>query len=711
MILRTAAVRWFGSVGRVFLISLSLAEPCLCQPADAQSRLLPEACPPGVNFEHAGYTVGSSKIHNPFDFLPWVRIRDRAAGDEISKMVDGQPFRYASVVGKALDAINEQDFFPQTSFATIRVRVELVVAHCSGKTVDLIYQIYSSQVLPGATGTPEAQEQAQQSPQSAAGLTEGSAPGSVPLKLTPSFGFDSTDKLYAGGQTSVMLCSACGLPLRLIADGQGSQSMRTFHAAVKGSQDSHGPIVHSDYLLNYNMASLPTGAGQLRSALTSGQYSGTTSPFFNGNVSARFGGLIEKGTEQAQIGSGVPKGALPASAVNAVKLYGGLDSRLPNNVLSASMGLELGAVNVASGVQWKKYIGDVRHDFWHTVGDHHSLDVESRFTVGAIQTGAGIPVAERFFGGNYEQLFMPDDSWQIRASPVIRAIPGSRFYLTQNGAGADRFAAYNLTAAFGVWRKPLVPPEVDKDPEFMTLLNGQLNTATSFEQLYFVTKDANYQAIVAELPRILAALNGLSNAVGSAQRAHPEQATAKMKSCASAVKMALNRATSAQSSSSAAQYGLVSALLKVDPDEDRLSKIVARCGDADLSAPGLLSNGDLQPVVDEQTKIEADFKLIDQTAAAKKAASDMLFVRRTLHTLFRDVNLISLSPVAVFDVANIGPAIPGTSGTRYGPGAGLRLELASAVHFTVGYARNLSPGPGEGSGSVFFSMGTRDLFH
>jgi hypothetical protein len=107
----------------------------------------------------------------------------------------------------------------------------------------------------------------------------------------------------------------------------------------------------------------------------------------------------------------------------------------------------------------------------------------------------------------------------------------------------------------------------------------------------------------------------------------------------------------------------------------------------------------------------AEFNQINQPSAAKKAKDDMAFTRRTLNTLFNDVNIYSISPVFVFDVARIGPANGGLGGTRYGPGGGIRLELASVAHFTLGYAWNVKRGPGEGRGNVFFSIGIRDLFY
>jgi hemolysin activation/secretion protein len=107
----------------------------------------------------------------------------------------------------------------------------------------------------------------------------------------------------------------------------------------------------------------------------------------------------------------------------------------------------------------------------------------------------------------------------------------------------------------------------------------------------------------------------------------------------------------------------------------------------------------------------ADFNQIDQDTAQKKATDDMAFTRRTLNTLFNDVNIYSISPVFVFDIARIGPHSGPLGGTRYGPGAGIRLELATTAHFTLGYAWNVRQGPGEGRGNIFFAIGVRDLFH
>ena len=120
----------------------------------------------------------------------------------------------------------------------------------------------------------------------------------------------------------------------------------------------------------------------------------------------------------------------------------------------------------------------------------------------------------------------------------------------------------------------------------------------------------------------------------------------------------------------------------------------------------------LLPKLDSlRSSLVSEFNKLDQRQAASKANADMSFTRRTLSTLFNEVNIYSVSPVFVFDVAKIGPRKAGLGGLRYGPGVGIRLELATVAHFTTGYAWNVHQGPGEGRGNLFFSIGVRDLFH
>jgi hypothetical protein len=174
----------------------------------------------------------------------------------------------------------------------------------------------------------------------------------------------------------------------------------------------------------------------------------------------------------------------------------------------------------------------------------------------------------------------------------------------------------------------------------------------------------------------------------------------------------LRRINSAIAPQGADPYGLIASVLSDDPDEIQLLKVNQAC-ETDLN--GVLHDANITAAtsrVETQRKtMTAEFKQIDEDRAQKQATNDMAFTRRTLNTLFNDVNIYSISPVFVFDMARIGPRNGAFGGTRYGPGAGIRFELATTAHFTLGYAWNVRQGPGEGRGNIFFAIGVRDLFH
>jgi hypothetical protein len=130
----------------------------------------------------------------------------------------------------------------------------------------------------------------------------------------------------------------------------------------------------------------------------------------------------------------------------------------------------------------------------------------------------------------------------------------------------------------------------------------------------------------------------------------------------------------------------------------------------DLGNPTALT-GKINDVDQIRNEMERDFGQIDNAKAEAQANADMAFTRRTLNTMFKEVNLYAISPVFVFDIAKMSPQSTAFGGTRYGPGLGLRFEIATMAHFTAGYAWNINRGPGEATGTMFFSIGVRDLFH
>lgn len=679
----------------------------------AARRTMESAVCEQIDFEAAGYTVRSSRVENPFGFLPWVRAARRKSESEISALVDGKPFSYETASGKALEIV-EKNFNADSTDARIKIRVELVsVEKCSDLKLDLVYRVYTTQIRPVLGGSPESRQTEKETPQTAAGQTNVLQPASSAVYLNPEGGYDFTNKPYGGARLEIISKADRALPFNsAVVEGVGSSEMRKLSATVEGSKDSEGWLSHSEWLLNYSNYSLPTGAGEFKGGHLSGQFSGTTKAFAGGNLSFRFGANLEGGNRQSNVRDLLAAGTVADAGFGSLKSYAGFYSRLPHHVLSASYGLELGAVGPASRVDWRKHVGDVRHEFWYPVGDHRILSLESRLTAGRIQVPRKIPLSERFFGGANEQLFIPGESWEIRANPVIRAIPASEFYRTAEGAGGKSFVSYNLTAAYAVWRKPLVPSELTTDEDFNNELEGAINTVTSTLQNYYASQDEHFKNVLKRLPQVKTALEDLKLNVSASQAAHPDESTPLYAACTKAVNGALRRTNSAIDPQGGEQYGLVAFLLSDDPTEIQLVKATAACG-RDLNAavgdPSIAASSANVSTLRES--LLAEFDSVDQKGAESRANSDMAFTRRTLKTLFEEVNIYSVSPVFVFDIAKLGPARQGLGGVRYGPGAGIRLELATVANFTVGYARNVRRGPGEGTGNVFFSISVRDLFH
>ena len=672
-----------------------------------------------IDLEKAGFKVRSIRIKDPFAFLPWVKLRQRRAAEQINALIKDKPFTYADASGKALDIIENENFLPDTSDARVKLRVEIVsVENCTDNQVDLVYGVYSTQIMPVLSARPEARVKERETPQSAAGQTTVVTKDSSPFKFTPSASYDFTNLLSGGGRFEYTPKKFFGLPFKsAVIKGEASSRMHDISGALEGSFDSEvespGWLAHAQWLLNFSHYSLPTGAGNIKGGHLVAHFSGVSKPLVDGNLSFRFGAAVDGGNRQTEAGNLI---LAPDTVRNAgfgtVKFYGAVDSRLAGQIFSASYGLELGSVGPAARVDWRKHILDARHQFWHSFGNHHLLDLESRFTLGRLQVPGKVPLPERFFGGNNEEFLIASDEWEIRANPVIRAIPGSKFFQTASGAGGKEFFSYNLTAAYGIWRTTLVPEELTTDDDFKSELQGAITTVTSTLQNYYSSKDPHYMNVVSQLPAAQAAMTDLKTAVTNAQAAHPDQFANQFKACTRAVTGGLRRIGSAISPQGADPYGLIASVLSEDPDEIQLLKVNEAC-ERDLNAE--LRDETLRAAT---TRVEtlrkamiAEFKQIDEAKSEKRASADMAFTRRTLNTLFNDVNIYSISPVFVFDVARIGPREGLLGGTRYGPGGGVRLELATTAHFTLGYAWNVKRGPGEGRGNLFFAIGVRDLFH
>ena len=101
---------------------------------------------------------------------------------------------------------------------------------------------------------------------------------------------------------------------------------------------------------------------------------------------------------------------------------------------------------------------------------------------------------------------------------------------------------------------------------------------------------------------------------------------------------------------------------------------------------------------------------LSRPAVEARAIRDTDFTGRMLDVIFRELNLYSLAPFAMFDVARIDETqSPAFDRFRFAAGPGIRFSL---VNFNVdlGYAFNANRQPEEHHGSFFFSISVSDLF-
>ena len=216
-----------------------------------------------------------------------------------------------------------------------------------------------------------------------------------------------------------------------------------------------------------------------------------TKPLAGGNLSLRFGAALDGGNRQTEAGSLI----LAPDTVRKCRLRHVETLRRGRFAFRAATFSQ--RLMVSSWVQLDQPRGSIGANT-SSMRDINSgirsaiiiCSISNRVSLPVdFQVPGKVPLPERFFGGNNEEFLIASDDWQIRANPVIRAIPGSKFFQTAAGAGGKEFFSYNFTAAYGIWRKTLVPEELTTDDDFKSELEGAITTVTSTLQNYYSSKD------------------------------------------------------------------------------------------------------------------------------------------------------------------------------------------------------------------------------
>ena len=147
----------------------------------------------------------------------------------------------------------------------------------------------------------------------------------------------------------------------------------------------------------------------------------------------------------------------------------------------------------------------------------------------------------------------------------------------------------------------------------------------------------------------------------------------------------------------------------IDVADGPIARIDDRCGELNKEVKSAAIAANITAMLDFRKQAADEYAKVDNDLARGKARAEMKSPRRTLNTLLRDINIVSISPVVLFDAARIGGSTGPFRGTRYGIGGGLRFSLVSHVNLTVAYAANPDRRPGESRGAFVFTLQFRDL--
>ena len=683
--------------GVMFLVALLVATSLSAQDTDG---LVPTgACPPNADYAALGYRIRQAKVREPFAFVRRVGLVT-AQADKIVTQLTGTAFDYAAIHAVG-DKLADLQWLPGASEQ--RVQIDALIASvedCLADELDVVYSVYSSQILalPGLTW--ERQQQERTSPQSVAGVDQERG---IP-SLRPVLTYNATEQLGGGISGVYRPRAASSLLDAVTISAVKARNARQLDAALSGKQVyEHRWFSGSTWAAAYTTSATPAFATTLRRTQATAQYAVVTQPL-RGIVPLRFG--LQTGGGKKDVTTTLVRGTETPGKYLSTTLLAGAAGTIKNNTFSASYALELGSVRDHPD-SWHKQLFDFADDVALPLRRHQLLEAESRVTLGRLHASGPVPIGMRFFGGNKEELLTPDPQWQIRAYPVIRSIPANRFVLPR---GADAFLSYNLTVSYPLWSVPVVPSALTNDPTFSQILEKQLVSAQNALAVDYYAKDAHVRAAAALLPDVTTALAALKQAVAPHQQSLDSTTRPLWTACANAINIAQRRTTAAQKAKGAAQYGDFGPLVPMsehENGEDRLQTTVVACRTLNQQLHDSVVEAALNRLATTTSSLVSAFHQLDRTKADAAAGQELAPAKQILHRLLYQLNLFSVGPVFLFDAARLsdGPSVL----NRYGTGGGLRFTLASSVNMTIGYLTNHNRLPGESPGAFTASLQFRDF--
>jgi hypothetical protein len=343
----------------------------------------------------------------------------------------------------------------------------------AGKTLDVEYQVFSTDPIPAAQATPDERQTVAE--KSATTVAEQNTVTN--FKIRPLIGYDHTTKGIGGGDVMIRI------PGKILDDfhfsGAGSSTTLRLDAELNSYLKPHRAALdlaelHAGYYYLQAPAqslNLAEGSGHFRFAGASKAIQASSAQF-----SLRYGASVEQGLQQSNLPSATVANTITNSAFGAIRFYGGITASSRYSDGSVSYGLEDGGAGLST-LSLVKQIGDVRYGIRFPSCSHAQWDLQIRATGGGI-VGGPILLNERFFGGNVITSFIPGDPWLIPDGPLIRSIPANS--LIGNGLGGTSFYSANVTVGKVIKYSPMIPDEIENAQGFASGIAAAENTAETF---------------------------------------------------------------------------------------------------------------------------------------------------------------------------------------------------------------------------------------
>jgi len=684
---------------------LLLGAAGIAQTASAQSAVSSRGNCAGVE-DLGRFTIREARLHDPFWMLRW--RRPSAATVRAIEGLKGTRYSFATV--NAVSKTIESEAWLQSS-ANDLIHVDLSdirVSNCRDEQLDVAFTVFSASVSPIVSPTFEWRSTEKPVHETAGVFRQSS------WKFAPQLGFDEALRLTAGGHMEGNWTGA-GPFGRIQAIGVGSTASHAISASFAGGHDSSARwLQRASWAFDLADTLVPAGANQVEKRGIGARFAAASKP--QKGIVTRMGGMLEAGRLASSVGAAdLPPGTVSDANFTSIGLFGGLTGRIANQTVMASYGVTLGSRGAGFHGDWRRELADVAHDMWLPFADHRVFELEHRVTLGRLQTLGTVPAAILFLGGatQTQNVLNVADDWQVQTSPVIRSVPANQFSAADVGIGGNAFVSYNATAAVTVWGKPVVPKELLDEPQFTDQLMAQLTSARSALDVIYRADDRNFQAIRARLESLRATLDAVTSAVATV-RAASVLSNADFQPCEDSVQASRSAVEHASSDKPFQAYGWVMEML---PDgNNALEDVVTVCGSElveTLRGVGATTTdleSSTRDLEREANEIEANFRAIDTRKSAASAASDMKYADKALDVILRQLNVTSVSPVFLFDVANLRPAGGHYAGTQYAIGGGVRFTLLSTVSLTATYAVNPHARAGAASSAFVVSLTTRNLF-